>query len=182
MRTVRSLLIGALSLALLSSMSIVVLAQTEEPTEEPAVSPVVVSGTLECLDSSEASTDDPDAIEGSVVTVHAWQASDARLAGEVSYTGRWQLYEEPSEDTGDVDVTGDSAVYEIVNEGGRWLCEAARTAAPRTADDTHTLVFSGEDGYEGLTAYLHVDWASTPYAFTGLILAGEAPPYAPPAE
>ena len=112
-----------------------------------------------------------------VVNVHRWQASDARLGGEATYTGQWQLYEPPAEDSG---TGGDAAVYEIVNEGGHWLCEASRALTPGDAPGAHTLVFNGEGDYEGMTAYLDVDWSQAPFAFTGVILPGEAPPYAEP--
>ena len=74
----------------------------------------------------------------------------------------------------------EAAVYEIVNEGGHWLCEASRAVAPGDAPGAHTLVFNGEGDYEGMTAYLDVDWSQAPFAFTGVILPGEAPPYAEP--
>jgi len=176
MRTLRLPLIGLVILTLLATMSIMATAQTEEE----AGSPVVVSGTLECLDGSASGEDEATPIGQSVISVHAWQASDPRLTGEVTYSGQWQLYGEPSEDTGSVGAMDEVAVYKIVNEGGRWLCEEARAAEPRVGDGTHTLIFSGEEGYEGLTAYLHIDWSTTPYVFSGLILPGEAPPYAEP--
>jgi len=175
MQTLRLSLAGLAAIALLAGTSITALAQDDEAT----TTPVVVSGTLECLDST---TTDDEAMGQSVVTVHAWEATDERLSGEVSYGGRWQLYEQPSEDSGSVESAEGVAAYEIVNEGGTWMCEAARAAAPRSGEDAHTLVFNGEDGYEGLTAYLQVDWSTSPYQFSGLILPGEAPPYAEPAQ
>lgn len=188
MRSVRPLIVGLLAGALLTASGVAAVAQSEE--EQPAAdapatmdeqltTPVVVSGTLECLDSA-AEADGEAPSDQSVVTVHAWQASDERLTGEVTYGGRWEIYGEPSEDRGSVESSADDAFYEIVNEGGAWLCEAARGPEPRTGDTGHTLVFTGEGGYEGLTAYLHVDWSQTPYVFNGLILPGDEPPYAPP--
>ena len=59
------------------------------------------------------------------------------------------------------------SVYEIVNDGGHWLCETSRAVAPGDAPGAHTLVFNGEGDYEGMTAYLNVDWSQTPFAFTG---------------
>jgi hypothetical protein len=181
MQTMRLSLGGSVVIALLTGASVAVAAQSEEASAPPDTSPVVVSGTLDCLDSSTSDTGDGEAVGQSVVTLHAWEADDTRLTGEVNYGGHWQLYAEPSEDAGTVGAS-EAAVYEIVNEGGSWLCEAARTAEPRTGGDGHTLVFSGEDGYEGLTAYLHVDWSTAPFNFSGVILSGETLPYAEPAE
>jgi len=176
MRTLRLSLAGTIVLMLLGGSSLSVAAQTEDATE--STDPVVVSGTLECLGEVPADQD-PAAAEVGVVNLHRWEASDPRLGGEVNYAGQWQLYQEPSEDSGTSDQA-DAATYAIVNDGGRWLCEASRMVPPGDRAGAHTLVFSGEGEYEGLTAYLQVDWSQAPYAFSGLILPGEAPPYAEP--
>jgi hypothetical protein len=170
-------LIGMSILMLVGGASVATAQETEDTNA--ATAPVVVSGTLDCLGEMPADqASGADASLGTdVVNVHRWQASDARLGGTATYTGRWQLYEQPAEDTGS---GSDAAAYEIVNDGGRWLCEASRAVAPGDAPSTHTLVFSGEGDYEGMTAYLSVDWSQAPYAFTGVILPGEAPPYAEP--
>lgn len=52
---------------------------------------------------------------------------------------------------------------------------------PRSPVEGNTVVFDGEGGYEGLTAFLQVDGSQTPFTFEGLILPGDAPPYAEPA-
>jgi hypothetical protein len=179
MQTLRLTLTGAVILVLLVATSLAVMAQDE--ATDVSVAPVVVTGTFDCTEGT-GEGDEP--IGQSVMTVHAWQATDPRLSGEAAYTGHWHIYDPPSEDAGDpaaIDVS-DEAVYEIVNDGGGWICEASRTALPRTGDTTHTLVFSGEGEYEGMTAYLHVDWSATPFTFSGLIMQGEAPEWAPPAE
>ena len=177
MRRLLRPLIGICVLMLVGGASVATAQETEDTTA--AAEPVVVSGTLECLGEvpadQAASADESPATD--VVNVHRWQASDTRLGGEATYTGQWQLYEPPAEDGSS---SGDAAVYEIVNDGGRWLCEASRAMAPGDAPGAHTLVFDGEGDYEGMTAYLDVDWSQTPYAFTGVILPGEAPPYAEP--
>ncbi len=164
-------------LMLLGGTSVATAQEAEETTA--AAEPVVVSGTLECL--GEVPADEASGADASlgtdVVNVHRWQASDERLGGEATYTGQWQLYEQPAEDSG---PGGDAVLYEIVNDGGHWLCETSRAVAPGDAPGAHTLVFNGEGEYEGMTAYLNVDWSQTPYAFTGVILPGEAQPYAEP--
>jgi hypothetical protein len=156
-------------------------AQGPDATPAPAA-PVVVSGTLECL--SEAPGASPAAGASAApaearVTLHEWVASDTRLSGDVSYNGTWHLYGEPQEDVG-TDAARDQAVYAIVNEGGVWMCETSRLPDPTVPSEEHTLVFNGQGDYEGMTAYLHIDWSKAPYAFTGLILPGGEPPYAQP--
>ncbi len=177
MRRVLRPLIGVSVLMLVGGASVATAQETEDATA--AAEPVVVSGTLECLGAvpADQTADAAASLGTDVVNVHRWQASDARLGGEATYTGQWQLYEPPAEDSG---TGGDAAVYEIVNEGGHWLCEASRAVAPGDAPGAHTLVFNGEGDYEGMTAYLDVDWSQAPFAFTGVILPGEAPPYAEP--
>jgi hypothetical protein len=170
-------LIGMSVLMLIGGASVATAQETEDTTA--ASEPVVVSGTLECL--GEVPADQAAGADASlgtdVVNVHRWQASDARLGGEATYTGEWQLYEQPAEDS---HSGSDVVAYEIVNDGGHWLCETSRAVAPGDAPGAHTLVFNGEGEYEGMTAYLNVDWSQTPYAFTGVILPGEAQPYAEP--
>ena len=45
-------------------------------------------------------------------------------------------------------------------------------------EETHfsTVVLTGEDAYEGLTAYISVDWTEEPVAVEGAVFVGEAPP------
>lgn len=180
MRTLLRLLIAMSVLALIAGPSVVT---AQEAEDDAVTSPVVVTGTLECL--GEAAAGEPADAGASAapaeakVTVHEWVASDPRLSGDVAYTGTWHVYGEPSEDTG-TPAAQDQAIYQIVNEGGKWLCEASRIPDPMVPSDEHTLVFSGEGAYEGMTAYLHIDWSQAPYAFTGLVLQGEAPPFAEP--
>jgi hypothetical protein len=156
-------------------------AQEADATTPPAA-PVVVSGTLECLGEAPAASPASGmsaAPADARVTLHEWVASDTRLSGDVSYNGTWHLYGEPQEDRG-TDAARDQAVYAIVNEGGAWMCEASRLPDPTVPSEEHTLVFNGQGAYEGMTAYLHIDWSKAPYAFTGLILPGGEPPYAEP--
>lgn len=169
MRTMRLSLAGTIILALLGGASIAVAQEVEDA--EAVTTPVVVSGTLECL--GEAS------VQGVVVNLHQWEASDPRLDGEATYVGRWLIYGEPEEDRGESGAQ-DAALYAIVNDGGKWLCESSRLPDPMVPSEQHTLIFSGEGDYEGMTAYLHIDWSEAPYAFTGLILPGDEPPYAQP--
>jgi hypothetical protein len=173
MSDLRKFATGLMTLTLAVGGATGATAQSDVDTDSGAV---VVTGTLECLDS-----DTPDAAAGqSVVSLHAWEADDERLAGDVAYSGRWALYEEPSAARDSTAVGPEDAVYQIVNDGGSWLCTETRGPEPRSPDTGHTLIFSGEGGYEGMTAYLHVDWSQSPYHFSGLILEGDEPPYAEP--
>jgi hypothetical protein len=179
MPILRLSLSGALILSLL--LPGLAVAQDDETTADGQ--PVVVSGTLDCQGEVAASpapgASPAVAGETQVVNLHQWTASDPRLEGEAAYSGHWQLYDPPAEDTGSTDV--DTAIYAIVNDGGSWICKETRTPQPpRTGGERQTLVFSGQGDYEGLTAYLEVDLSQAPYAFSGIILTGDEPPYAEP--
>lgn len=166
-------------------MLLLVAVPTVMAADEPATmgsDPVVVSGTLDCdVDAAASPGTEGSTVEStaSILNLHEWTASDPRLTGEASYSGHWQLYAQPAEDTGSGE--SDAAAYAIVNEGGSWLCTETRTSdPPRTDGDRHTVVFTGQGEYEGYTAYLQVDFSQAPYAFSGLILEGDEPPYAEP--
>jgi hypothetical protein len=175
MRFLPRSLVGTFILILLAG-GLAMAADPAEPATPVGAEPVAVSGTLDCGTDAAA----PDAAAGTTVNVHQWAASDPRLEGEASYTGHWQLYPTPAEDSG-VPAEQESAVYSIVNEGGSWLCEESRTPEPPSSPgERQTLIFTGQGEYEGLTAYLEVDLSQAPYAFSGLILPGDAPPYAEP--
>ena len=103
-----------------------------QPTSPVAGSePIVVTGTLECLgdapSTTESTSTEAETGGDGVVHLHRWVASDPRLEGEVSYTGRWQLYGEPAEDSG-VPDDPDDALYAIVNEGGSLALRGHRGA------------------------------------------------------
>jgi hypothetical protein len=166
-------------------MLLLIAVPTVMAADEPATTgsdPVVVSGTLDCdveAAASPAADGSTVASTASILNLHEWAASDSRLSGEASYSGRWQLYAQPAEDSGS--GASDAAAYAIVNDGGSWLCTETRTSdPPRTDGEPHTVVFTGQGDYEGYTAYLQVDFSQAPYAFSGLILEGDAPPYAEP--
>jgi hypothetical protein len=168
----RSLVCATAAILFIGAMAVG--AETSTPLGDE---PVAVSGTLTCP-AGEAATGTVASDES--VTVHHWTASDPRLEGEAVYSGHWRLYEPPAEDSG-VPAAQDAAVYSIVNEGGSWLCQQTRTPEqPRSPGDRQTLIFTGQGDYAGLTAYLEVDLSEAPYAFSGLILPGDAPPWAEP--
>jgi hypothetical protein len=104
-----------------------------------------------------------------------WSASDPRLSGAVEAGTAWSLYEPASEDAaaGLVDTPGGLV---ITNDGGSWGCVTSAPGGPEPDVETHTLVFQGSGGYEGLTAHVQVDWDAYPYLFSGVILEGDPLP------
>lgn len=177
MRTLRLTLVGPVILALLAGLGATVVAQ--ETSDEMV--PASATGTLEFLEPTvEGETGDGDEAfmhEAEATHVHAWNASDPRLTGNATYTGTWHLYDPPSEDCGDPEAQDKPALYEIVNDGGGWRCAGARAPVPGPdgATNVHTLVFRGTGGYEGLSAYILVDWSASPYTFGALITPNDLP-------
>lgn len=164
MRTLRTALVGPLTLALIVGLSGPTIAQDEDPT------PVATTGTLELSAGDVASHEEP------VEHVHTWTAEDPRLTGTATYTGTWHLYDPPAEDCDDPDAES-GTYYEIVNDGGGWACAGVRSPIPGPdgATNVHLLALSGTGGYEGLHAYIMVDWGTDPFTFSALITPNEVP-------
>ena len=107
--------------------------------------------------------------------VETWEASDPRLSGESTYTGNWQVYEEPGFEV-------QAALWELANDAGRWVGTGTGYFVGETVNGD-TAILKGEGGYEGLTAYLVFDFTTEPGTFQGLIFPGEMPTFPePPAE
>lgn len=178
MRTLRVTLVGAVLLALLSGSATPLVAQTDEVTADPT--PSAATGTLEFVEpvpeSAVGDGSEPATHDEAAVHVHSWTSSDPRLTGTATYTGRWHLYNPPAEDCGDSDAEP-GAVYEIVTEAGGWRCAGFRSPIPGPdgATNVHTLAFRGTGQYEGLSAYVLVDWSTSPYTYSALITPNAVP-------
>ncbi len=174
MRTLRMTLLGTVLLTLLAGLGAPSMAQSEEVTATSA------TGTLEFMaPAPEASIGTDGAAmthDEGPVHVHQWTSSDPRLTGTATYTGTWHIYNSPAEDCDNPDAEA-GAVYEIVNDGGGWRCGGfrAQVPGPDGATNVETLVFRGTGGYEGLSAYLLIDWSASPYAFSALITPNSVP-------
>jgi hypothetical protein len=161
-------LVAAATLALLAGLAGAAAAQSD-PLE-----PTATTGTLQLVEPAvDATVPDADASH-----VHTWTAEDPRLSGTVTYTGSWQLYDPASEEC-DVPAAEPAARYEIVNEGGGWTCSGVRAPIPGPdgASNVHALALTGTGGYEGLHAYVMVDWSTDPVTFSALITPNEVSIY-----
>jgi len=179
MRTLRLTLVGPVILALLAGLGSAVVAQTEEASDE--MSPAAATGTLEfAAPPAEGELGEGGEVimhEDETVHVHEWNATDPRLTGTATYTGAWHLYDPPTEDCGDPEAMDEPVLYEIVNDGGGWRCGGARAPVPGPdgATNVHTLVFRGTGEYEGLSAYILVDWSTSPYTYGAVITPNDVP-------
>jgi hypothetical protein len=173
MRTLRITLVGAVLVALLVGSGAPVMAQDDELTPSSA------TGTLEFVEPGpEAAIEGGDVVTHDEATlhVHEWTSSDPRLTGTATYTGTWHIYNPPAEDCDDPEAEV-GAIYEIVNDDGGWRCAGFRAPIPGPdgATNVHTLAFRGIGGYEGLSAYVLVDWSTSPYTYGALITPNAVP-------
>lgn len=108
---------------------------------------------------------------GTDITVLAatWAANDSRLSGKVTYA---------YEATGD-DTSVGSGTVTLMNDTGRWSGVASHLDSGAGAGRVTTIALEGQDGYEGLSAYVLME--RTPNGDSeevhGLLLPGRVPTY-----
>ena len=96
-------------------------------------------------------------------------ADDDRLDGAGSARSNSSKYPFPLE--------VQAGIYDFANEDGRWVGTVTAFVEPTMDIDRDTVILTGEGAYEGLSAYLLIDWSSLPAEFIGAIFPGEMPPY-----
>lgn len=177
MRTLRLSLIGAAILALTAGTG-AALGQADASPGASAdgasiTAPATVSGTLEFAKPGEAGA------ESAAVIAHVWTSSDPRLTGTAT-DEELPLYDTPGEDSGEPSAVGEPVTYHIHNAEGLWTCTGTHPSGPvEGRESAHIVVLEGSGAYDGLTAYLKVDWSTDPANFTGIIFPGPAPSFAP---
>ena len=173
MKQHRTPLIAILAVGLLSGSAVAVAAQDD------VAAPVIVTGSVvdwRSLSPGERTTEDGVVhIEG-VNHAHVWEASDPRLSGEVTYTGNWNQY------STDPEMQVESGTYELVHADGRWLGTAPAIVVGGL-DTLDPVVLIGDGGYDGLSAYVLIDWQTNgDPTFSGLIFPGDLPAFPEPAD
>lgn len=161
MRTLRLSLVATVMSVLLGGA---VAAQSEEPVDPmgPAAVTITQSGGVDTRPYSIDVDDAGVTHYRDVEMTMDWVASDPRLSGAVTYHGAW-------DDFGGYSV--ETNTFEVVNDGGSWFGPAM--AATANGVWAETMVLDGEDGYEGLTAYvLH----TVPSQMNAVIFPGEPIP------
>ena len=166
MRTLRTALVAPLTLALIVGLG------GPAISEDDDLASVATTGTLELAEPM----DDLASHEEPVEHVHTWTAEDPRLTGTATYIGTWHIYEPPAEDCDDPEAES-GTYYEIVNDGGGWACSGVRAPIPGPdgATNVHVLALTGNGEYEGLHAYIMIDWGTDPFTFSALITPNEVP-------
>ena len=171
MRASRTITISIVALGLLAGSAVGVAAQDEEAD----ASVTTVTGTTMWLNTVEESTETmtPDGISENVggVNVFRFEASDPRLTGDATVTSNWVLIED-AESFGSLNAD----TYELSNDGGSWHGESTGFGSPGFGAG-RTIILVGQDGYDGLTAYLHGEFVPDlgGEEFKGLILPTAMP-------
>lgn len=157
--------------------------------EDDLLATTFVTGTLgdpaQVTEGVETRVDGVTERRGWVFADQALETDDPRLTGTVSavVSGDERIV------TGtNFRVDLQSGTIRIENDGGGWTGSLTSInhfrsgGDPTTAIDT--AVLSGEGAYEGLSAYLLIDFSETPAVVQGTVFAGEMPPFPelPPAE
>ena len=177
MRAIKTISISILAVGLLAGSAVGVAAQEAEATAE--VSSFTGTGT-EGLTVLSEGTDGvtPEGLNDStdVAYVARFDSDDDRLTGDATITANWQSPDAPG-------YLLAARTYELTNEGGSWLGQSHSLFADDLGVAVEMAVLTGQDGYEGLTAYVHFDWNDDfTTNFSGLIFPGPGPavpePYA----
>jgi hypothetical protein len=187
MRGIKTTVISVLALGLLAGSAVGVAAQDEAADDMPA-GPVTFSGTFEgtwppvdegtftFADGLELVRDE--VLAGSIVT------TDSRLTGAVLQAQNTDIHSASGRDQF---VAPRSVSWRIENEDGAWTGQGHELHG-WGSDDPHqephgatVLMLTGEGGYQGLSAYLMVDWSTwsedTLPTVDGALFPGEAPPF-----
>jgi hypothetical protein len=169
MRTLKLSLAGTGILVLVCGLAGTVVAQ-----EDP-MAPAEVTGSIELehmRSHGKISMMEDVVIRTGWDISNRWEASDPRLSGTSDELSTWHRY--PG-----FDVISTSLAVE--NEGGRWV--GTSTGMGDIGSFTDAAVLHGEGAYEGLTAFLIIEWVPPSGSFIGAIFPGGMPPFPePPAD
>ena len=187
MRAIKTSVISILAIGLLASSAVGVAAQDEEAAGVPT-GPASFSGTYEGTwpPLNEGTNTFVDGLElfRDQVFADSIETTDPRLTGSVLQAQNTDVHDVSGRDQF---VAPRSVNWRIENEGGAWTGQGYELHG-WGADDPHqeafgvtVLMLTGEGDYEGLSAYLMVDWSTwsedTLPTVDGAVYPGEAPPF-----
>lgn len=163
MRTLQLSLAGTVIVVLLGGLSGAVAAQADP------MAPAEVTGSIsgKLLSHGESRPVDDVIVTAGWELANRWEASDPRLSGTTSELSTWHRYQPGFE------VVSTTIVVE--NDGGRWV--GTSTGMDGSGFFTDTAVLHGEGAYQGLTAYLIVEWEPPLATFVGAIFPGGVPSF-----
>ena len=187
MRGIKTTTISILALGLLAGSAVGVAAQ-DDAADDMSTGPVTFSGTYEWswppLDEGANTFVDDLELFRDQVFLDTIETTDPRLTGSVLKAENTDIHSVSGRDQF---VAPRSVSWRIENEGGAWTGQGYELHG-WGADDPHqeswgatVFMLTGEGGYEGLSAYLMVDWSTgsedTLPTVDGAVFPGEAPPF-----
>jgi len=98
-----------------------------------------------------------------------WVATDPRLVGHAVWTGNGNRFRS------DPFFEVQRSNWEVSGEGGSWIGEGTGLQGAGLGEQD-AIILTGQGAYEGLTAYLVLDWSLGGGRFRGAIFPGEMPP------
>lgn len=187
MRMIRTITITSFIVSLLAGSAVGAAAQDED------AAPISTAFTGAFTTQSDPIREgDSEAVDGvdyttGVAVETSMVSSDPRLTGEVVYTANWLLDLSSAQGAEwDGRFPGanmlSAATFELTNDGGSWLGEGRGFHNVELDIATEAIVFSGFDGYDGMTAFLVLDSKPYPAEYQGMIFDATMPevpePYA----
>lgn len=184
MRMIRTTTIAILALGLLAGSAVGVAAQDEEQTEVTSFTGVFRPG------GEELQVDWTETVLPNGFTQarpgFAWkdrlESSDPRIAGEHTVIANWVI--DPNEfdpwSRGEQANLLLSTSHRLSNDEGSWLGEGRGMHSTELAIAMEAIVFDGQDGYAGLTAFVIVDSTQEPATVSGVVYPAEMPEFPDP--
>jgi hypothetical protein len=191
MRAIGTWFSAVVAIGLLAGSAVGVAAQEEEVPEVASGSsyftgtlmpawPPVDRGTVAVSPDGFSMTRDM------VLPAEAIETSDPRVSGSLSRVLSYDAHTLAGQETGPEYLEHYVEAWRLENEGGSWTGQGTSFVHNGAVDeptDLVTMVLTGEGGYEGLTAYVLVDFTQQPIVVEGGVFVGEAiPAPEPPAE
>jgi hypothetical protein len=147
-RAIKTTTISILAVGLLAGSTVGAAAQDEEAADGATSFTGTSIERDYLLDPPPVTTPDGMDVGTEWVILLKWSTSDPRLTGEATATTNWVI------DGSDDGFTYLGAhTYELSNDGGSWLGSGTHLASSELGV-TGNAVLVGQDGYDGLTAYV----------------------------
>ena len=169
-------LIAAIGIGLLAASTIGVAAQPEDPM---APSFFTGDGGLDASYTVETSETRPDGIVAETFVLSArWATNDPRIDGPMTNVGTTLDYREGALDDSPTGATGavGHSLVRVVNEDGAWEGTLDFLIMEEVGTDQGSGWLVGEGAYEGLMAYVVIDYNSPCCKVSGHITPEGPPP------
>jgi hypothetical protein len=167
MRSLRITHAAMFAVALTTTGSLVVLAQDADPKAPRAVLGWALDET-HFADGENGEVDGVLQRRGSTYT-YRFESDDPRLSGTAVWTGSGDRYQ------GDPGFEVQTATWSLENPDGLWAGQGTGIQGPGLAE-SDVIVLTGSGAYDGLSAYLMMDWGYGGGRFRGAVFPGEMPP------